>query len=124
MCQLLIVPSIRGRDIGFLEWPDIRSFEHLLQLLDFINYAFNIHPQQYSEPALTRHFVLRLRQSVSLFLLRSSIKPDQGIGTGNRFVAGAYDFVCPSDRRSKCSQVELRVLQLDSDASEKSFGAR
>src|SRR5215469_7456107 len=58
MCQLFIVPSIRGTDIGFLEWPDIRSFEHLLELLDFIDYAFNVHPQQYSEPALTRHFVL------------------------------------------------------------------
>jgi hypothetical protein len=54
--QLLIVPSIRSRDIGFLEWPDIRSVEHFFQLLDLINYAFNIHPQQYSEPALTRHF--------------------------------------------------------------------
>lgn len=58
MRQLFIVPSIRGSDIGFLQWPDIRSVEHLLQLLDFINYAFNVHPQQYSEPALTRHFAL------------------------------------------------------------------
>jgi hypothetical protein len=48
MRQLFIVPSIRGRDVGFLQWPDIRSFEHLFQLLDFINYAFNVHPQQYN----------------------------------------------------------------------------
>ena len=56
MRQHFIVPSIRGRDIRFFKWPDIRSFEHLLQLLNFINYAFNVHPQQYNEPALTRHF--------------------------------------------------------------------
>jgi hypothetical protein len=58
-----IVPSIRGGNIGFLKWPDIRSFKHLLQLLDFIDYAFNVHPQQYSEPALNfalgvRHYIL------------------------------------------------------------------
>jgi hypothetical protein len=58
MRQGFIVPPIRGRDIGFPEWPDIGSFEHLLQLLNFIDYAFNVHSQQYSEPALTRHFVL------------------------------------------------------------------
>jgi len=58
MRQPFIVPSIRGRDIGFLERPDIGSFEHLFQLLDFINDAFNVHPQQYSEPALARHFPL------------------------------------------------------------------
>ena len=58
MRQPLIVPSIRGTDIGFLEWPDIRSFEHLLELLDFVNDAFNVHPQQYSEPALPRHCAL------------------------------------------------------------------
>ena len=49
MRQHLIVPSICGSDIGLLEWPDIRSLEHLLELLDFINDAFNVHPQQYSE---------------------------------------------------------------------------
>lgn len=58
MGQHFIVPSIRGRDIGFLKWPDIRSFKHLLELLDFINYAFDVHPQQYSQPALTRHLAL------------------------------------------------------------------
>jgi hypothetical protein len=56
MRQPFIVPSIRGRDIGFFKWPDIRSFKHLLQLLDVINYAFDVHRQQYSQPALTRHF--------------------------------------------------------------------
>jgi len=48
MRQSLIVPSIRGRDIGFLKRPYIRSLEHLLQLLDFIDYSFNVHPLQYS----------------------------------------------------------------------------
>jgi hypothetical protein len=59
MRQHFIVPSIRGRDIAFVKWPDIRSFKHLLELLDFINDAFDVHPQQYSQPALTRHFALR-----------------------------------------------------------------
>jgi hypothetical protein len=54
--QPFIVPAIRGSDVGFLERPDIRSFEHLLELLDFVNDAFDVHPKQYSEPALTRHF--------------------------------------------------------------------
>ena len=45
MRQHFIVPSIRGGNIGFLQWPDIRSFKHLLQLLDFIDYAFNVHSQ-------------------------------------------------------------------------------
>jgi hypothetical protein len=49
MRQPLVVSTVRGADIRFLEWPDIRSFEHLLELLDLINYAFNVHPQQYSE---------------------------------------------------------------------------
>jgi len=48
MRQRFIVPSIRGRDIGFFKRPDIRSFEHLFQLLNFIDYAFNVHRQQYS----------------------------------------------------------------------------
>jgi hypothetical protein len=61
MRQHFIVPAIRGSDIRFLKWPDIRSFEHLLQLLNFINYAFNVHPQQYSEPALPRHFAFLAR---------------------------------------------------------------
>lgn len=56
MRQRLIVPSIRSRDIGFREWPDVRSFEHLFQLLDFIDDAFNVHPQQYNEPALAASF--------------------------------------------------------------------
>src|SRR5215469_5073195 len=69
MRQRFIVPSIRGRDVGFPEWPDIRSFEHLFQLLDFIDYAFNVHPQQYSEPALTRHFCTFGREAFHLHSL-------------------------------------------------------
>jgi len=73
MRQHFIVPSIGGRDIGFLQWPDIGSFEHLFQLLDFINDAFNVHPQQYSEPALTRHFAL-WREAIHLHPLPLSQK--------------------------------------------------
>jgi len=38
-----VVPSICSRDVACAEWPDVRSFEHFLQLLDFINNAFNVH---------------------------------------------------------------------------------
>jgi hypothetical protein len=75
MRQSFIVPSIRGRDVSFLERSDIRSFEHLLQLLDLINYAFNVHPQQYSESALARHFAL-LARGISAALVDALSKLD------------------------------------------------
>jgi hypothetical protein len=37
------VPSVRRRDIACAEWPYIRRFEHFLQLLDVVDYAFNVH---------------------------------------------------------------------------------
>jgi len=37
------MPSIRGRDIACAEWPDIWRFEHFLNLLNFVNNAFNVH---------------------------------------------------------------------------------
>ena len=46
------MPSIRSRDITCAEWPDIRCLEHFLKLPDVINNAFNVHSEQYSEPAL------------------------------------------------------------------------
>lgn len=58
--QRFIVPTIRRGDIGLLERTDIRSFKHLLELLDFVNYAFDVHRQQYSESALRRHFAVRV----------------------------------------------------------------
>ena len=42
------MPSICSSDVGFPEWSDIGTFEHLLELLDVMNDAFNIHPEQYS----------------------------------------------------------------------------
>jgi hypothetical protein len=41
--QHLVVPAIRGGDVGCAEWPGVRSFEHLLQLLNFVNDAFDVH---------------------------------------------------------------------------------
>lgn len=38
-----IMPSIRRREIGRSEWPDIGRFEHFLKLLDFVDNAFNVH---------------------------------------------------------------------------------
>jgi hypothetical protein len=43
MRQHFIVPSIRGRDVAWTEWPYIRRFEHFLKLLDVVNDAFNVH---------------------------------------------------------------------------------
>lgn len=43
------MPSICSNNIGFLVWSDVRTFEHLLKLLDIINDAFDVHPGQYSE---------------------------------------------------------------------------
>jgi hypothetical protein len=42
------MPSIRRRDVACAEWPDIRRFEHFLQLLDLVNDAFNVHASQSS----------------------------------------------------------------------------
>ena len=38
-----IVPSIGSRDVACAEWPNIRRFEHFLQLLNLVNNAFNVH---------------------------------------------------------------------------------
>lgn len=46
--QRFIVPSIGRGDIARRERSDIRSFEHLLQLLNVVNDAFNVHARQYS----------------------------------------------------------------------------
>jgi len=62
--QRFVMPSIRRGDIGFLERPDIRSFIHFLELLDFIDYAFHVHRQQYSESGVTRHFALGVRRYI------------------------------------------------------------
>ena len=37
------MPSIRDGDIACAEWPDVRGLKHLLQLLDVIDNALNIH---------------------------------------------------------------------------------
>ena len=42
------MPSICRRDVGFPEGSNVGSFEHLLELLDIIDDALNIHPKQYS----------------------------------------------------------------------------
>ena len=38
-----IVPSVRGSDIAWLEWPDVWRVEHFLKLLDVVNNAFDVH---------------------------------------------------------------------------------
>ncbi len=43
MREHFVVPSIGGRDVACVEWPDIGRFEHFLQLLDIVDDAFNVH---------------------------------------------------------------------------------
>jgi hypothetical protein len=43
MREHFVVPSIRRRDVACAEWPNIRCFEHFLELLDVVNDAFNVH---------------------------------------------------------------------------------
>jgi len=87
------VPSIRGRDIASLKRSDIGSFEHLLQLLNFINYAFNVHRQQYSELALPRHSALWRDALHCHWLTRcqnSRVHERSAIGDASEYLASGY----------------------------------
>ena len=44
MCKHFVVPSICSRDVACAERPNVRRFEHFLQLLDLIDDALNVHP--------------------------------------------------------------------------------
>jgi hypothetical protein len=44
-----VVPSIGSRDVARAERPNIWRFEHFLQLLNFVNNAFNVHAPQSSK---------------------------------------------------------------------------
>jgi hypothetical protein len=44
-----VVPAIRSRKVACAERPNIRRFEHFLQLPDFVNDAFNVHASQSSK---------------------------------------------------------------------------
>ena len=48
MGEHLVMPSIRGRDVTGAERPNIRCFEHFLQLLNFVDDAFHVHRSQSS----------------------------------------------------------------------------
>jgi len=50
MRQTRIVPLIGSRDIGLAERSSIRGSEDSLQTLDFPDYLFQVHSEQYSEP--------------------------------------------------------------------------
>jgi hypothetical protein len=43
MREHFVVPSISGGDVACAERPDIRRFEHFLQLLNIVDDAFNVH---------------------------------------------------------------------------------
>jgi len=47
MREHFVMPSIRSRNVARAEWPNIRRFEHFLQLLNLANDAFNVHASQY-----------------------------------------------------------------------------
>jgi len=53
------MPSIHSRDIACAEGPDVRGLEHFLKLPDVVNNAFNVHPEQYSEPAFPNRTAVR-----------------------------------------------------------------
>jgi hypothetical protein len=43
MREHFVVPSICSSDVACAEWSNIGRFEHLLQLLNLVNDAFNVH---------------------------------------------------------------------------------
>ena len=43
MRQLVVMPAIGSRNVACAEWPNVRRFEHFLQLIDIVNGAFNVH---------------------------------------------------------------------------------
>jgi hypothetical protein len=54
MREHFVVATIRGREIACAEGPDIRRFEHFLQLFDVVDDAlnvgaFNVHASQSSK---------------------------------------------------------------------------
>jgi hypothetical protein len=54
MREHFVVPSIGSRDVACAEWPDIRRFEHFLQLLNLVNDAFNVHSVPISSMSTTK----------------------------------------------------------------------
>jgi hypothetical protein len=57
-----VVPSIRSRDVACAEWPNIRRFEHFLELLNLVNDAFNVHASQSSKK---RHGAVNLKRQLA-----------------------------------------------------------
>ena len=49
-----VMPAVGGRNVAGGEGSYVRSFEHLLELLDFADDALNVHRFQYSQPAWHR----------------------------------------------------------------------
>jgi hypothetical protein len=45
----LVVSPIRSREVACAERPNIRRFEHFLELLNLVNDAFNVHASQSSK---------------------------------------------------------------------------
>ena len=43
MGEHLVVSSVGGRDVARAERPNVRGFEHFLDLLDVVDDAFNVH---------------------------------------------------------------------------------
>jgi len=43
MCEHFVVPAIGSRDVACAERPDVRRFEHFLQLLNLVDDAIGVH---------------------------------------------------------------------------------
>ena len=52
--ELLVVPSIGGRDVACGERPDIGRFHHFLQLLNVANDALNVHASHHAAEDVQR----------------------------------------------------------------------
>jgi hypothetical protein len=62
MREHFVVPSIGSRDVACAEWPNIRRFEHFLELLNLVNDAFNVHASQSSKK---RHGAVNLKRQLA-----------------------------------------------------------
>jgi len=72
------MPSIRSRDIACVEGPDIWALVHFLKLLDVVNNAFQVHWEQYSEPASPPNRIasLNCQRQQNIFILGKTLEKE------------------------------------------------
>lgn len=70
------MPPIGGSNVGFAEGADVRSFKHLLQLLDVIDDALNIHREQYSGTQMNFIHPISSEQPLDIPFLWTTIRQE------------------------------------------------